>query len=147
MGRSFYVSGFKTQDKDRWVVDEAEFRAKGDEARHPGVSELKAERRAIMDPRTGEQAVNPLTGKARWRTTKRDASLGFDSTEVHYAGDRVVKVAEEVEILGGKPTGDILYRFERIGDDGRSQGTYVQRWAKDGEGRHVSTGKAKRYFT
>lgn len=139
------MSGFKRDD--RFVTDELEFRAKGDEARHPGAMDVKAEKVAIIDPRTGEQAVNPLTGAKRYRTVRKDASLGFDSTEVHYAGDRVVKVAEEVEVQGGRQTGRILYRFERIGGDGRSQGTFVQPWEKTSEGRFTQAGKAKRYFT
>lgn len=145
MGRQFFVSGFKRED--RWVTDELELRAKNTD-RHPGAEDLVTENRPIIDPRTGEVAVNPVTGRKRYRPVKRDSALGFDSTEVHYAGDRIVTVAEEVEIQGGKPTGRILHHFMRYGDDGRSLGEHVQPWEKTAEGRFQQAGKAKRkYYT
>lgn len=149
MGKSFYVSGFRDKSgdpgKDLWVDLQVQRKEEGAE-KH--ITEgVPTEQRPIIDPRTGEQAINPLTGKPRFRPVRRDAALGFDSDNVHYAGDRVVVLNEEAEIKGGKPTGDVLLRFQRIDENGKSLGTYEQRWAKEGEGRHRSTGKARKYYS
>lgn len=150
MGKAFYVSGFRDKSgdpgKDLFVDLQVQLKQEGND-RHPGAEDLKVEQRPIIDPRTGEQAINPVTGKPRYRPVRKDSALGFDSDSVHYAGDRIVVLNEEPEIQGGKPTGDILFRFQRIDDNGQSLGTYEQRWAKDGEGRHRSTGKARRYYS
>ena len=150
MGKSFYVSGFRDGDprggRDLWVDLQVQLKQEGNQ-KHVGSDAIPAEQRPIIDPRTGEQAINPLTGKPRFRSVRKDAALGFDSDAYHYAGDRVVILNEEPEVKGGKATGDVLLHFQRIDDQGRSLGTYEQRWAKDGEGRHRSTGKARRYFS
>jgi hypothetical protein len=147
MSRSFYVSGFRDDrfnGRDAWVETEVQMRQEG--GRHPGADELPLEEVPILGP-DGKQAIHPLTGKPRTRRVRKDSALGFESGDVHYAGDRVVKIAEEVEIQGGEATGRILYRFARVGEDGRLRGTYVQPWEKVAEGRYQQAGKAKRYFT
>lgn len=116
MGKSFYVSGFKGED--RWVEDELEVRQHGGVVREGAMEAQK-------------------TGKFR-----RTSALGFDSDQMHYAGDRVVTRGEVVE-----SNGDVTYYFERIGDDGKSRGTYQQPWRKEGEGRLVQGGPARRTFS
>lgn len=146
MGRSFYVSGYRDAgSKDRWVTDQLDL--KGTD-KHPGAMDLPVEEVPIMNPLTGEQAIHPITGKPRSRRVRRDSALGLDADNVVYKGDRVVPIAEEVEIQGGKPTGRILYHFNRIADDGRSRGEHTSIWEKTQEGRMTYTGKTKRrYFT
>lgn len=152
MGKSFYVSGFRDGDprggKDLWVDLESEMR-QADNDRHPGANEIPTEMRPIIDPRTGEQARNPLNGKLRYRPVKPDAALGFGSEDFHYAGDRIVTLNEEVEVKGGKRTGRILHHFQRVDDQGRSLGTYEQAWEKDDShpGRMRSAGKARKYYS
>jgi hypothetical protein len=130
--------------KDGWVETEMQMRREG--GRNAAADAVPLEERPIIDPRTGVQAIHPLTGRPRSRRVRPDSALGFDSTEVHYAGDRVVKLREEPEIKGGKPTGDIDFYFQRYDQDGRSMGTFKQRWHKDSEGRHRSEGKARRIW-
>lgn len=118
--------------------------------RHPGADDIPSELRPIIDPRTGEQARNPVNGKLRYRPVKTaPAGLGFGSEDFHYAGDRIVTLNEEVEKVGGKPTGRILHHFQRVDDQGKSLGTYEQTWEKDDkvEGRMRSAGKARRYYS
>jgi hypothetical protein len=153
MGKSFYVSGFRDGDprggKDLWVDLELEQR-EANNNRHPGADDIPSELRPIIDPRTGEQARNPLNGKLRFRPVKTaPAALGFSSEDFHYAGDRIVTLNEEVEVQGGKRTGRILHHFQRVDDQGRSLGTYEQAWEPDGhkEGRMRSAGKARRYYS
>jgi len=149
VGKSFYVSGFRDGDprggKDLWVDLEGQMREEGN--RHPGEEAIPFEERPVIDPRTGLQAIHPMTGKPRTRKVRRDAALGFGSEDFHYAGDRIVTLNEEVEVRGGKPTGRILHHFQRIDDQGRSLGTYEQAWEKEREGRMRSAGKARKYYS
>ena len=149
MGRSFYLSGFRDGDprggKDPWVDTEMQMREEGD--RHPGSEDIPIEHVPIIDPRTGEQAISPLTGKPRTYPRRRNSSLGFDSVDVHYAGDRVVKLKEEVVIEGGKDTGRRNYIFQRFDNSGKSLGTYSLPIEVDGPTRQRITGKAKRYYS
>jgi hypothetical protein len=150
VGKSYFVSGFRDGDprggKDMWVDLESEMR-EGSNDRHPGMDSIATEQRPVIDPRTGQQAINPLTGKPRFRPVKPDSALGFASEDFHYAGDRIVTLNEEVEVKGGKPTGRILHHFQRIDDQGRSLGTYEQAWEKEREGRMRSAGKARKYYS
>ena len=150
--RTFYLSGKRDGDprggSDMYVDLELQMREEGN--RHPGADDIPSELRPIIDPRTGEQAVNPLTGKLRYRPVKTaPAALGFNSEDFHYAGDRIVTLNEEVEVRGGKRTGRILHHFQRVDDQGRSLGTWEQAWEPDGrkEGRMRSAGKARRYYS
>lgn len=164
MGKSFYLSGFRDKDprggKDMYVDLEMEMREKGN--RHLGADDVPTEMRPILEPnyiwkdgdlvknpRAGAQARNPVTGKLRYRPVKPNAALGFGSEDFHYAGDRIVTLNEEVEVVGGKRTGRVLHHFQRVDDQGRSLGTYEQAWEPDGrvEGRMRSAGKAKRYYS
>jgi hypothetical protein len=144
----FFISGFRDNDprggKDGWVDTEMQMREEGE--RNAAADAVPFVEKLIIDPRTGQQAINPVTGKLRSRRVRPDSALGFDSTDVHYAGDRVVKLREEPEVKGGKPTGDIDFYFQRFDDQGKSLGTFKQRWHKDGEGRHRSEGKARRIW-
>ena len=164
MGKSFFVSGFRDGDprggKDLWVDLELEMREKGN--RHPGADDVPSRLQPIIEPnhiwvngdlvknpRAGEQARNPINGKLRYRPVKATpAGLGFDSQDFHYAGDRIVTLNEEVERVGGKPTGRILHHFQRVDSQGRSLGTYEQAWEQDSkkEGR-MRAGKARRYYS
>jgi len=164
MGKSFYMSGFKDKDprggKDLWVDLELQMREQGN--RNIGTESVPSEMRPIMEPnyiwqngdlvknpRAGAQARNPLNGKLRYRPVKPNAALGFASEDFHYAGVRIVTLNEEVEVQGGKRTGRVLHRFQRIDDQGRSLGTYEQAWEPDDhkEGRMRSAGKARRYYS
>ena len=149
MGKSFFMSGFRDKSgdsgKDGWVDTEIQMRQEG--GRNSGADQIPLVERPIMDPRTGEQALHPLTGKPRTRMVRPDSALGFDSTEYHYAGDRIVKLREEPEVKGGKATGDIDFYFQRFDDQGRSLGTYEQAWEKEREGRMRSAGKARKYYS
>lgn len=152
VGKSFFVSGFRDGDprggRDAWVDTELQMREEGN--RHPGADDIPSVLKPIIDPRTGEQARNPISGKLRYRPVKTaPAALGFNSEDFHYAGDRIVTLNEEPEIQGGKRTGRILHHFQRIDDQGKSLGTYEQAWERDDkvEGRMRSAGKAKRYFS
>jgi hypothetical protein len=126
MGRKFYVSGFKGDDP---YVDHAE------EVRREGV---------IRDgwDKTGSEWQ--ATGRGRVR--QRDAAIGLDTEDVHMGGDRVVTRAEVPEIVGGKPSGDIEQVVDRYSDSGAYLGTYLVRWAKAGEGRHVIAGKRRVFY-
>lgn len=117
--------------------------------RQLNVEAIPLEHRPIIDPRTGQQAIHPLTGKPRTRPVRPNSGLGFASEDFHYAGDRIVTLNEEVEVHGGKPTGRILHRFQRIDDQGKSLGTFEQAWERDEkkEGRMRSAGKARRYWS
>lgn len=151
MGKSFYLSGFRDGDprggKDLYVDLELQMRQEG--GRHPGADDIPAEQRPIIDPRTGQQAIHPLTGKPRFRSVKPNSALGFSSEDFHYAGDRIVTLNEEVEVRGGKRTGRILHHFQRVDDQGRSLGTYEQAWEPDShkEGRMRSAGKARKFYS
>jgi len=164
VGKSWYFSGYGDKDprgsaKDNYVELELQMRKEGN--RHPGADEIPSEQRPIMEPnyvwrdgdlvknpRAGQQAVG-LNGQPRFRPVKPNSALGFGSEDFHYAGDRIVTLNEEVEVQGGKRTGRILHRFQRIDDQGKSLGTYEQAWEADGrkEGRMRSTGKARRYYS
>lgn len=148
MGKYWFISGYgdKSGDsgKDGWVDTEIQMRKEG--GRNEAADVVPFVDKPIIDPRTGQQAIHPISGKPRSRRVRPDSALGFDSTEVHYAGDRVVKLREEPEVKGGKPTGDIEFYFQRFDDQGKSLGTFKQRWHKDGEGRHRSEGKARRIW-
>jgi hypothetical protein len=74
--------------------------------------------------------VQTAGGKSRVRHL--DAAIGLDSQDVHYDGDRVVVVSENPD---GR--GDIFQHFERYSDSGKFLGSYVGRWEKVAEGRHV----------
>jgi hypothetical protein len=150
--RTFYLSGARDKDprggKDMYVDLEMQMRDEGN--RHPGADDIPSEMRPIIDPRTGEQARNPVNGKLRYRPVKTaPAALGFSSEDFHYAGDRIVTLNEEVEVKGGQRTGRILHHFQRVDDQGRSLGTYEQAWESDSrkEGRMRSAGKARRYYS
>ena len=151
MSKSFYVSGFRDGDprggKDMWVDLETELRQGG--SRQLGTDEVPLEHRPIIDPRTGQQAIHPLTGKPRTRPVRPNSALGFGSADFHYAGDRIVTLNEEVEVKGGKRTGRLLHHFQRVDDQGRSLGTYEQAWEPDErkEGRMRSAGKARKYYS
>src|SRR5665213_2438889 len=143
------MSGFRDKSgdsgRDGWVDTEIQMRQEG--GRNSGADQVPFVERPIMDPRTGEQAIHPLTGKPRTRKIRPDSALGFDSDSYHYAGDRIVKLREEPEIKGGKATGDIDFYFQRFDGQGKSLGTFKQHWNKDGEGRHRSEGKARKIWS
>jgi hypothetical protein len=80
--RTFYLSGARDGDprggKDMYVDLELQMREEGN--RHPGADDIPSELRPILNPRTGEQARNPVTGKLRYRPVKTaPAALGFSS--------------------------------------------------------------------
>lgn len=76
-------------------------------------------------------------GRGEAHEFKEDAALGFDGQDIHVGGERVSVLKEEC-----LPGGDInLYLQNENG------GTYVQRWAKVGTGRHRSAEKPRRIFT
>lgn len=165
MGKSFFVSGFRDGDprggRDMYVDLELQMRQEGN--RQVGAEEIPSKLEPIIEPahvwvngdlvknpRAGLQARNPVSGKLRYRPVKTSpAALGFGSEDFHYAGDRIVTLNEEVEKVGGKPTGRILHHFQRIDDQGKSLGTYEQAWERDErkEGRMRSAGKARRYYS
>jgi len=75
-------------------------------------------------------------GAGKAHEFQQDTALGFDGQDIHVAGDRVSVLKEE-----SLPGGDInLYLQNENG------GTYVQRWAKVGQGRHRSAEKPRRVY-
>lgn len=127
MGRKFYVSGFKGDD--RFVTDALAVREAG----------------VIREgwDRTGSD-YQSAGGKGRVRN--RDAAVGLDSEDVHMGGDRAVVRAEVPEILGGRPTGDVLQVVDRYSDGGKCLGSYEIRWSKTGERSHTITSKRRVYY-
>ena len=75
-------------------------------------------------------------GAGRPHEFKEDAALGFDGQDIHVAGDRVSVLKEEC-----LPGGDIMLYLQN-----EHGGTYAQRWAKVGEGRHRSAEKPRRVY-
>ena len=146
MGKSFFVSGFRDGDprggKDVWVDTEMQMREEGN--RQHGTESIPLEERPIIDPRTGRQAIHPITGKPRSRRVRPDASTGIDSENYHYKGDRIVKLAEEVEVKGGKPTGELITYIQRVRSDGRLGDTLAIRSERLGNGRIVTKGDSAR---
>ncbi len=67
---------------------------------------------------------------------KEDAALGFDGQDIHVAGDKVSVLKEEC-----LPGGDIMLYLQN-----ENGGTYAQRWAKVGQGRHRSAEKPRRVY-
>jgi hypothetical protein len=158
VGKSWYFSGYG--QKDLYVDLETRMRTEGE--RQLGTERVPIENRPIMEPnyiwkdgdlvknpRAGQQAISPLTGKPRTRPVRPNSALGFGSEDFHYAGDRIVTLNEEVEVQGGKRTGRILHRFQRVDDNGKSLGTYEQAWEPDErkEGRMRSAGRARKYYS
>jgi hypothetical protein len=124
MGRKFFVSGFKGDDK---FVDHAlEVRREG--VIREGVDDVPVETQEVM---------------GRRRLRRVDAAIGLDSEDVHMGGDRVVVRAETPEIKGGKATGDILQVVDRYSDSGAYLGSYQIRWEKVAPGRHVLASKRR----
>lgn len=127
MGRVFYFSGYRGEDA---FVDHA------DEVRQQGVE------REGWD-KTGSEAQ--IVGPKR-RVRQKDAAIGLDTQDVHMGGDRVVTRAELPEFKGGRPTGNIEQVVDRYSDSGHYIGSYVVRWEKNGEGRHVNAGKRRVWY-
>jgi hypothetical protein len=103
-------------------------------------NEIRAKR---MEHEEGKQVGwerNPMRtlhdGAGKAHEFKEDAALGFDGQDIHVAGDKVSVLKEEC-----LPGGDInLYLQNENG------GTYIQRWAKVGPGRHRSAEKPRRVY-
>jgi hypothetical protein len=127
MGRKFFVSGFKGDDR---FVEHAL------EVREQGVIREGADRTGSDWQQAG----------AKGRVRQRDAAIGLDTEDVHMGGDRVVTRAEVPVIVAGKPTGGVEQVVDRYSDSGAYLGSYAVRWEKTGEGRHVIAGKRRIYY-
>lgn len=117
--KSFYMSGAWEQHERRWRTEENRY------------SEYEG----------AEQETRTAGGRSR-KAVKASVT-GFDSTEVHYKGDPVVILKEEPVGNGD----DVKVYFERYSQDGRPIGTYASTWRKDGRGKIVSAGGARRIFS
>jgi hypothetical protein len=116
MGRSFSMS-------DAWMRNE-----------------IRVKRMEYEEGKQVGWEANPMRtlhdGAGKPHEFKEDAALGFDGQDIHVAGDKVSVLKEEC-----LPGGDInLYLQNENG------GTYIQRWAKVGQGRHRSAEKPRRIF-
>lgn len=162
MGKSFYLSGFRDGDprggRDLYVDLELEVRAQGE--RIENMEALPMHTKPIMEPeyytdsngdlvrnpRYGQQATDRL-GRPRSRPVREAGALGFASEDFHYGGNRIVTLKEEIEVKGGRATGRTHHYFQQIDDQGRSLGTFVRTYERDGEKRMRSSGRAKKYFS
>lgn len=127
MGRAFYVSGFKRED--RWVEDELEERASN--RRNQELEKIPTVKRPLLGP-DGKQVVDAL-GRPRYVYDKPGA-FSWRSEDVHYKGDRVVIRGTEVD----EKTGVTRTYFSRIGADGRPErGTYELTEERTGDRQHT----------
>lgn len=114
--------------KDRWVqMEEQAKRLQLDEGRVEG--EDKVEYRTFKD--------------ARGRTVRlsKDAALGLHGQDVTIHGERATFLKREIEVKGGRPTGNVIEYFQREGG-----GTYAVYGEKVAEGRHRMTTRRVREF-
>lgn len=141
MGRAFYVSGFRDQDKgagkDRWVTDELEERER--DTRLSDLEKIPTRTRPLIGP-DGQQVIDAL-GRPRF-VKEKPGAFAWRSEDVHYKGDRVVIRHVEHDQKTGKTT---TY-FSRIGDDGRAErGTYAVEEEQTGERQHTIARSRKFY--
>jgi hypothetical protein len=127
MGRKFFVSGFKGGSA---YIDHA------NEVQEQGVE------REGWD-KTGSDWQSQ-GGKGRVRA--RDAAVGLDTYDVHMGGDLAVVRAETPEIVGGKPTGDVLQVVDRYDDAHNYLGSYEVRWEKTDERTHRLSSKRRIFY-
>jgi hypothetical protein len=107
--------------KDRWVqMEEKAKQLQMDEGRVEGAD--KIEYRTFID--------------ARGRKTRlsKDAALGLHGQDVTIHGGRATFLKREIEVKGGRPTGNVIEYFQREGG-----GTYAVHGEKVAEGRHRMT--------
>lgn len=76
------------------------------------------------------------------RQRRQDVSMGIESQDAHYMGDRVVITHEEAD----PKTGDVKMYFDRYSDSGKRTGSYVVPWLKVADGTHRK-GTPRRIFT
>lgn len=127
MGRKFFVSGFKGDDK---FVDHA----------------LEVQEQGVIREGWDQTGSDWQQAGGKGRVRQRDAAIGLDTEDVHMGGDRVVTRGEVPVIQGGRATGDIDQIVDRYSDSGDYIGTYAVRWEKTGEGRHTITGKRRVFY-
>ena len=107
--------------KDKWV--QMEERAKEmqlDEGRVEGAD--KIEYRTFIDARGRKSQIS------------KDAALGLHGQDVTIHGARATFLKREIEVKGGRPTGNVIEYFQREGG-----GTYAVHGEKVAEGRHRMT--------
>jgi hypothetical protein len=117
MGRKFYVSGYRDGFIDHAL-----------EVRRAGVDREGVERTAAE-----AEVVDTIRGP-RNRVRQKDSAIGLDTEDVHMGGDPCVTVGEYPEIVGGRPTGDVLQYVARYDDARNYIGTYEVRWGKTERG-------------
>ncbi len=127
MGRKFFVSGFKGDDK---FVDHA----------------LEVREQGVIREGSDQTGSDWQQAGSKGRIRQRDAAIGLDTEDVHMSGDRVVTRAEVPVITGGRATGDIEQVVDRFSDSGKYLGTYAVTWEKTGDGRHVIARNRRVYY-
>lgn len=128
MGKQFFISGFKGDDK--WIDHALQVRADG------------VNREGAEDCPTEAQVTYNAQGNRVARVKHKDPAIGLDSEDVHMSGDRAVVVAE----IPDPKTGDINQFVERYSDGGSFLGSYVVPWYKTGEGRHTKGSPRRIYY-
>jgi hypothetical protein len=124
-----------------WQRHERQIRREGGIIRE-GVDRLEVEAQEIRD---GEDAPDDPEKVVKSRLRKKDAAIGLESGLMMHGGLETTILAEVPEIVGGKPTGDILTQYVAWGQDDKPR-TYEVRWHKVRDGSHVAD-RPRRIFT
>ncbi|MFI4977531.1 MAG: hypothetical protein ACHQC8_02465 [Solirubrobacterales bacterium] len=124
-----------------WQRHDAQIRREGGIIRE-GVESLPVEAQELRD---GDDAPGDPEKVVKSRLRKRDSAIGLDSGLMTHSGLETTIIAETPEIVGGKPTGDILTQYVAWGQDDKPR-TYEVRWHKVREGSHVAD-RPRRIFT
>lgn len=119
---------------DRWTTHAEQAHTEG--VAHENVDDIPVEPQTV-NVENPDGSVN-----TKQRLRKRNSSIGLESQDVHFKGDRVVITREEVD----PSSGDINMYFDRYSDSGRRTGSYVVPWFRVGEDRHAK-GTPRRIFT
>jgi hypothetical protein len=156
MGRSFgFTDAYAKRDRDLNARAEAEktwyFDGSDGDQRFAGRdawvrNEEMAKQLQLAEGRVenAEMAPKRKFVDARGRTVElsQDSALGLHGQDVTIRGERATFLKREIEVKGGKPTGDVIEYMQL-----ESGGTVAVHGHKVGPGRHrLEVGK-KRYFS
>lgn len=135
MGRLFSMS-------QAWQRHDAQIRREGGIIRE-GVERLPLEAQELRDGEDSPDGDPDKVVKSRLR--RKDSAIGLESGLMMHGGLETTILSETPEIVGGKPTGDILTTYVAWGQDDKPR-TYEVRWEKTGEGSHTAQ-RPRRIFT
>lgn len=132
--------GFSISFSKAWQRHDDQIRREGGVAREglDRVPLTAQEVRAGDDERDPERVV-----KSRLR--QQDVAVGIDSDRAHHGGEEVTIIYDGPEIVGGRPTGDLVQEYVVWGTDDKPR-TYRKYWRKTSEGSHVAE-RSRRIFT